>query len=175
MTSRPPFICHWTELERAKESHYQGDDEPMGFGAALARHFGLSRLGIHHLRLPPGRRSSFPHAEMREEEFVYVLEGTPDAWIDGELHPLKPGDSVGFPDGTGIAHTFINNSDEDVCLLVVGEASKPENRIFYPKNLDMRDNRPDWWQDPPARPLGDHDGMPDAVRSRKALKETKND
>ena len=40
--------------------------------------------------LEPGHRSSLPHAEATEEECVYVLEGNPSAWIDGELHPLEP-------------------------------------------------------------------------------------
>jgi uncharacterized cupin superfamily protein len=172
---RPSFIRHWREVEASEEGHYPGDDEPLGFGAALARHFGLTRIGIHHERLPPGRRSSFPHAEMLEEEFVYVLEGKPDVWLDGELYPLKPGDSVGFPAGTGITHTFINNTDEEVRLLVIGEASRSDNRIFYPKNLDMREKRSDWWENPPpnplARPIGSHDGLPDAVRAQKAAKE----
>jgi uncharacterized cupin superfamily protein len=94
---RPSCITHWTEVEKPQEKHYRGDDELMGFGAALARQFGLTRLGIHHHRLPPGRRTSFPHAESAEEEFIYVIEGNPEVWLDGEVYPLKPGDSVGFP------------------------------------------------------------------------------
>ncbi|MBW6423615.1 cupin domain-containing protein [Rhizobium sp. XQZ8] len=167
---RPSFIRHWTEVEKPEEGHYRNDDELLGFGAPLARHFGLTRIGIHHERLPPGRRSSFPHAEELEEEFVYVLEGNPDVWLDGKLHPLKPGDSVGFPAGTGIAHTFINNTDQDVRILVVGEANNKENRIFYPKHLEMKAIRSDWWDNPPERPLGDHDGMSDRVREWKAKK-----
>lgn len=172
---RPDFIRHWSELENQTERHYSGDDEPMGFSASLARRFGLTKLGIHHHRLPPGRRSSFPHAESHEEEFVYVIEGRPDVWLDGVLHPLKPGDSVGFPAGTGIAHSFINNSDGDVCLLVVGEANKDENRIVYPKNPAQKAGRPDYWDDAPLRPLGEHDGLPDEVRQWKAAKEHEND
>jgi len=57
-----------------------------------AGNFALKALGIHHERLPPGRRTSYPHAESAEEEFVYVIEGTPDVWLDGTLHRLKPGD-----------------------------------------------------------------------------------
>ncbi len=86
---------------------------------------GLTKLGIHHELLPPGRRTSFPHAESAAEEFVYVIEGMPDAWIDGELVRLAPGDGVGFPAGTGIAHSFLNNTDQTVRLLVVGEPNKP--------------------------------------------------
>jgi uncharacterized cupin superfamily protein len=169
-TDRPSCIAHWTEIEEPDDSHYKGDDELMSIGAPLGRHFGLTRIGIHHERLPPGRRTSYPHAESHEEEFVTVLEGTPDAWLDGELHRLKPGDSVGFPAGTGQCHSFINNTETEVRLLVVGERPKPENRIFYPRNPDRKPMRTDWWDDVPARPMGDHDGLPDKVRAARATK-----
>ena len=158
MAPRPEFIAHWSELEGADDSHYPGDDELMSIGAPLGRLLGLTRIGIHHERLPPGRRTSYPHAESAEEEFIFVLEGHPDAWIDGELHPLKPGDAVGFPAGTGVCHTFLNNTAQDVRLLVVGEKSKPENRIRYPLNEVYEQTREDRWADAPERPLGPHDG-----------------
>jgi uncharacterized cupin superfamily protein len=158
--TRPDFIRHWTELEDADDNHYPGDTELMAIGAPLARKLGLTRIGIHHNRLPPGRRTSYPHAESAEEEFVFVIEGTPDVWIDGELYRLSPGDSVGFPAGTGICHTFLNNTAEDVRLLVIGEASKPENRIRYPMNETHEATRADRWADWPKRALGAHDGRP---------------
>ena len=83
---------------------------------------------------------------------------------------LAPGDGVGFPAGTGLCHTFINNTETEVRLLVVGETSKAENRIFYPRNPDRKPLRQDWWDDHPERPLGDHDGMSDQVRDWKAGK-----
>ena len=158
MPPRPEFITHWTELEGPDDSHYPGDEELMSIGAPLGRLLGLTRIGIHHERLPPGRRTSYPHAESAEEEFVFVLEGRPDAWIDGVLHPLTPGDAVGFPAGAGVCHTFLNNTAEEVRLLVIGEKSKPENRIRYPLNEPYEQTREDRWTDAPARPLGPHDG-----------------
>jgi uncharacterized cupin superfamily protein len=124
LADRPSSIVHWTKIEQADDSHYEGDDELMSIGARFGRHFGLARLGIHHERVLPGRRTSYPHAESAEEEFVYVIAGTPDVWLDGELHPLRPGDAVGFPAGTGICHSFLNNTAREVHLLVVGETHK---------------------------------------------------
>lgn len=170
MVPRPPCISHWQDIESTDTSHYQGDDELLSIGAPFGRHFGLTRLGIHHERLLPGRRTSYPHAESAEEEFVYVIDGAPDVWLDGELHRLAPGDAVGFPAGTGQCHTFINNTEAEVRLLVVGEASKPENRIFYPRNPEQRPLRKDWWGDAPERPMGDHDGLSDRVRDWRAGK-----
>jgi uncharacterized cupin superfamily protein len=138
----------------------------MGPTRRLGAAAGLVRLGINLQRLPPGRRSSWPHAESDEEEFVYVIEGTVDAWVDGHLHRMVAGDLAAFPAGTGVCHSFINNSDVEVLLLVGGEAAKPANRLFFPVNPSFREdlNETDWWHDAPARPRGDHDGLPDRLR-----------
>ena len=166
---RPPFIAHWRELEKADDNHYDGDDELMGIGAPLGRLFGLTRVGVHHVRLPPGRRTSFPHAERTEEEFVYVIEGEPDAWIDGDLHRLQPGDAVGFPAGTGVCHSFLNNTEAEVRLLVVGE-KRADNTYFYPLHPDRPREREQLWEDHPEPELGPHDGLPDKVRAAKAVR-----
>lgn len=163
---RPDFIKHWREIQSADDSHYRGSTELMSIGSPLGRATGLTRIGVHHELLPPGRRTSWPHAESDEEELVYVIEGTPDAWVDGALYRLEPGDTVGFPAGTGIAHTFINNTEQDVRLLVVGEATKKTNKIVYPlhpsHNATLGDGL---WRDAPPRRLGPHDGLPDALRA----------
>ncbi|WP_024559918.1 cupin domain-containing protein [Franconibacter pulveris 601] len=157
---RPDFIRHWREVESEDDSRYPDSEELFSIGAPLARKMGLTRLGIHHERLPPGRRTSYPHAESDEEEFVYVLEGHPDVWINGELWALEPGDSVGFPAGTGICHTFINNTSSEVRLLVLGEANKPKNLIYYPLNANYAATRQDRWIDHPPQFFGPHNGLP---------------
>ena len=151
MSDRPSCIAHWTDIERPDDFHYAGVDELLCIGAPFGRHFGLTAIGIHHERLPPGRRTSYPHAESAEDEFVYVVEGTPDVWLDGRLYRLCPGEGVGFPAGTGQCHSFLNNSESEVRLLVVGDSPKRENRIYYPRNPERRPLRDDWWDDPPAR------------------------
>ncbi|ELY3545326.1 cupin domain-containing protein [Cronobacter turicensis] len=165
MQTRPECICHWQDMEGNDDAGYPDSNELMSIGAPLAKRTGLTRLGIHHERLPPGRRTSYPHAESSEEEFVYVLEGFPEVWLNGELWPLKPGDSVGFPAGTGLCHTFINNTDSEVRLLVVGEANKPENRIYYPLNGPYAATRPDRWIDHPPQFFGPHDGLPTRIKN----------
>jgi len=166
MSSRPPFIVSVNDLP--EYSHvYPQSEEAMGPVRRVGGAAGLVRLGINLQRLPPGRRSSWPHAESDEEEFVYIIEGEVDAWIDGELHPMHAGDFAAFPAGTGISHCFINNSTTDALLLVGGEAAKPSNRIVYPLNPSRRSDlrAADWWHDAPSRSLGEHDGLPDRLRS----------
>lgn len=164
---RPATIVHWREIEETEDSTYPGDDEVLAVQARFGRHFGFKRLGINHERVAPGRRTSFPHAESAEEEFVFVISGTPDVWLDGVLTRLAPGDGVGFPPGDGLAHTFMNNTEEEVCLLVVGDTNRADNRIVYPMHPERRAMRTDWWEDAPAREMGGHDGMPDRVREGK--------
>ncbi len=159
------IVIHYSEIEDNAKWSYPGSDESFAHGAAFSNHFNLMRLGVHHERLPPGRRTSWPHAEADEEEFVYVIEGAPDLWVDGNIRRLKPGDGVGFPAGTGVAHVFINNTDSDVRLLVVGEASRQRSRIDYPlhpkRNAEIGERH---WKDKPPREMGPHDGLPDKPR-----------
>jgi uncharacterized cupin superfamily protein len=164
---RPACIVNRRDVQEPDNSRYPGSDELHGIGSPLGQATGLDVIAVHHELLPPGRRTSWPHAERDLEEFVYVLEGRPQVWLDGEVHDLAPGDGVGFPKGTGIAHTFLNNTADDVRLLVIGEKTQPDSRIHYPchpgRNAEIG---PRHWQDRPARALGSHDGLPDRLRDQ---------
>lgn len=162
---RHDCIKHYTEIQDKDNATYPDSSELLSIGSPFGRHFGFKRLGIHHELLRPGRRTSWPHAESTEEEFVYVIEGTPDVWIDGILHTLKAGDGVAFVPGTGVAHTFINNSAADVRLLVVGDTRRDDNKVIYPLHAARNDSIGDaCWHNAPQQMLGSHDGLPDAQR-----------
>jgi uncharacterized cupin superfamily protein len=89
MKARPPFIRSARDVPE-KAHVYPQSTEKMGPTRRLGKEAGLERIGIHIQRLPPGTRSSWPHAEENEEEFVYVIDGEVDAWIDGHLHRMNP-------------------------------------------------------------------------------------
>ena len=169
MHERPSFIVSVKDLPETAHVYPQSS-ERMGPACSPGSVAGLVRIGVNLQRLPPGTRSSWPHAEESEEEFVYVLEGEVFAWINGDLHRMVAGDFAAFPAGTGICHCFINNGTHEALLLVGGEAAKKGNRIFYPLNpsrrADMKTS--DWWEDVPQHALGPHDGLPDLLRSREA-------
>ena len=170
-TPRPPFLVSTLDVPE-KPGSYPNSDERTGFSRPIGRAAGLVRIGLHVERLPPGQRVSWPHAEEKEEEFVFVLEGEVDAWIDGALHRMKAGDLAAFPAGTGICHTFLNNGTAEARLLVGGEASKSDNRIFYPQTPGRRADMPwsHWWDDIPLRAQRPHDGKPDALRESESKK-----
>jgi len=155
MKTRPPFLKNWREIEAPAATSSQG--ETMGCMADFANATGLSRLKIMHLRLPPGTRSNIPGAYRDEEEFFFVLEGTPDLWVDGHLHALKQGDGIAFNDNTGMAHTLINNTDKDVRLFVLGEATRQHSQFFAPldaKTNDFLKSLGKLWRNPPKQKLG---------------------
>ena len=164
---RPDPIISASSVPERRHS-YPNSDENTGHTRGIGAAAGLRKIGVNLVRLLPGERSSWPHAEEKEEEFVYVLQGKVDAWIDGTIHPMKPGDFAAFPSGTGIAHCFINNTRREVLLMVGGQASTPDNRIYYPLHPQRRDDMPpnEWWHDVPKQELGPHDGMSNPLRRR---------
>jgi len=158
---RPPFIIASADVPE-QPGKYPGSDEVLSYGRPIGKAAGLLDIGLHLERLEPGHRLSYPHAEEKEEEFVYVIDGEVDAWVDGELHRMTARDLAAFPSGTGICHTFINNSDRTATLLAGGERTKSSNRIYYPLNHERRADMPwsHWWDDIPLREQGPHDGRP---------------
>ena len=163
--NRPPNVIHWRDIQDADTATYPNDPEKLAISSRFSKKMKLFRFGVSHEVLPPGRRASYPHAEQSEEEFVYVLEGTPDLWQNGHLHRLAEGDAVGWLSATGVAHTLINNTQSDVRLLVVGEPSRSRYGIHYPLNPIRNEAVGEqWWKDAPAQDMGPHDGLPDALR-----------
>jgi uncharacterized cupin superfamily protein len=155
MTTRPSFIRSAFELPEV-ENRYPEREEVFSYSRAFGKLAGLERIGLHWERLPPGHRTSLPHAEEKEEEFVVVLEGSVEAWIDGVRYPMVRGDIAAFPAGTGIVHTFINEGESEAILLVGGERSKPDNRIVYPLDPWRRGQlkSSEWWDDAPVHAQG---------------------
>jgi uncharacterized cupin superfamily protein len=161
MSTRPPFIVSAADVPERRH-RYPNSEEEMAPYRAIGQAAGMLALGIRLVRVLPGTRTSYPHAESAEEEFAYVIEGELDAWVDGELHRLRAGDLIAFPAGTGICHTLINDGERDALLLAGGEADKACDRIVYPRNPERRADMPwsRWWSDAPQRSYGSHDGRP---------------
>jgi uncharacterized cupin superfamily protein len=169
---RPDFIRHWTEIERAEPILHPHTKEPMVRTAPFSSMFEIRRLGIRHDTIMPGWRSSQPHAERDEEEMVFVLEGTPDLWVDGYIYRMKAGEAAGWPGRDGMAHCLINNSDKPVRMLTIGESSRYNSKIHFPLTRDMDGwlkKNDKLWFDPPQRTCGPHDGLPDQVRGRPSV------
>ena len=97
----------------------------------LGDFFGLANFGVNLTRLAPGAMSALRHAHSRQDEFVYVLQGTPTLYTDEGATPLEPGMCAGFKAGTGNGHHLVNHGDDDVVYLEIGDRT-PGDSGSYP-------------------------------------------
>ena len=127
--------------------------------ADYTKFFETQRIAAHWIKLPSKQRTSYPHAESHEEEFIFVISGRPHVWINGYIYQLDPGHAIGFPAGTGIAHCFLNNTDDEVEMIVLGDRTKKENKCAFPINHELKSTHQNiWWSDFPKQSLGGHNG-----------------
>ena len=101
----------------------------------LGDHAGLKNFGVNLTRIVPGGQSSSRHWHSRQDEFVYVISGEVVLETDRGEEILRPGMCAGFPAGTRDGHRFLNRSEVDVLLLVVGDRT-PGDEVGYP-DIDM--------------------------------------
>ena len=119
---------------RAKASRYP---EPFASQMAGRRKqplgdlFGLTNFGVNLTRLAPGAVSALRHAHTKQEEFLYVLKGQPTLHTDEGRMRLSPGMCAGFRAGTGNGHRLINETEEEVVYLEVGDRT-PGDEGSYP-------------------------------------------
>lgn len=104
--------------------------------------FGLANFGVNLTRLAPGAASALRHAHARQDEFVYILEGTPTLVTDAGETMLRPGMCAGFKAGSGDAHHLVNRGASDVVFIEVGDRSAGD-RVAYPDDDARAELGPD--------------------------------
>lgn len=112
----------WTDIEHGETTFRRRQ-----LGAAD----GGERLGCSLYELPPGKRAWPYHYHTSNEEAMYVLSGTGTLRLDGERHPLSPGEYVAFPVGEQSAHQVVNDAEEPLRYLVVSTMDDPDV-VGYP-------------------------------------------
>lgn len=80
---------------------------------------GMTQLGVHLVRLLPGRESTEYHTHHHDEEWLYILSGRGTAEIGGRKCAVQAGDFMGFVAGS-LPHTLLNDGGEDLTYLVGG-------------------------------------------------------
>jgi uncharacterized cupin superfamily protein len=101
----------------------------------LGDHAGLKNFGVNLTRLVPGAQSSARHAHAKQDEFIWIVSGEVILETNEGPQTLSAGMCAGFPAGTGNAHRFVNRSQSDALLLVVGDRTAFEE-ITYP-DIDL--------------------------------------
>jgi uncharacterized cupin superfamily protein len=113
-------------------------------GAVAGRHYrrlgdaaGVSNFGVNLVRLEPGAASSHRHWHTKEDEFVWILEGTPTLVTDEGETALQPGMAAGFPKGVANGHHLVNRTATDVLFLVVGDRAPDDDAFYSDPTIDM--------------------------------------
>lgn len=117
----------------------QGSSYPEPFATRMAGRekrplgdfFGLTNFGVNLTRLAPGALSALRHAHAKQDEFIYILQGHPTLHTNNGQTRLAPGMCAGFPAGAGNAANLINETEEDVVYLEMGDRT-PGDTVIYP-------------------------------------------
>ena len=135
MAEKPIAVPALAVAPRTKPSNY-----PEPFFSRMSKRekrqlgdvFGLTNFGVNLTRLFPGGESALLHRHSKQDEFVYVLEGTATLVTDQGETLLSPGMCAGFP-AAGIAHQLVNRSTQDVLYLEIGDRTQGDEGS-YPRD-----------------------------------------
>lgn len=131
---KPTAVVAQDVAPRTKPSNY-----PEPFASRMAGRtkrqlgdvFGLSNFGVNLTRLEPGAMSALRHAHTLQDEFIYILEGTPTLVTDAGETQLAPGMCAGFKAGEGGGHQLVNRGTGVAVYLEVGDRT-PGDTVSYP-------------------------------------------
>lgn len=99
--------------------------------AWIGARLGSELLGGSMYELPPHGKGWPYHYHHGNEELLIVVAGTPTVRTPDGERVLEPGDVVLFPRGPDGAHTFRNDSDEPIRVLMMSTTFWPEV-VNYP-------------------------------------------
>jgi uncharacterized cupin superfamily protein len=92
---------------------------------------GARQLGYRVVRIAPGKAFCPLHWHEANEEFFYVMEGTPSIRTGRGTIVCRPGDFIAFPCGERGAHQVINESARQ-CLVLLAGMNQTLEACFYP-------------------------------------------
>ena len=109
------------------------DGQRKRWNRRLGDYGGLKNYGVNFVRVEPGGQSSARHAHTKQDEFVYIVSGSPTLLLcDREFH-LRAGDCCGFKAGSGVGHQLVNRSNAPVLYLEIGDRT-PDDYATYPRD-----------------------------------------
>lgn len=127
---KPKKPIHESEVD--VQVWYRDTDREL-HGRALCDVGGPSKIGFGIVELSPGCNTLPGHYHTKEEEHLYVLEGTGTLHLGDTINRLTQGSYVHFPAGQEIPHYVSNESNEPLKYIMVGERIE-EDEVVYPAN-----------------------------------------
>jgi uncharacterized cupin superfamily protein len=103
---------------------------------ALTEALGLTQFGINLTTVEPGGQSAHRHWHAKEDEAIYVLEGTLTLVTDEGEQVLTAGMVAGFPAGTPNGHHLINRGSAPAIYLEIGTRAPDEDVVY--SDIDLK-------------------------------------
>lgn len=132
LKSTQDYILTKSDIESTPEIKHvhQFNERAIRHTVSLSDIAGLTKFGLHLVRVEPGDETTQHHYHEESDEFIYVLSGQLSLRYGEERYQLAAGDFVGFP-AHGAAHSMINDSDMDAVYLM-GGSRPPIDICNYP-------------------------------------------
>ena len=107
---------------------------------ALGDAAGLTKIGVNHTTLAPGRASSMRHWHTFEDELIYVIAGELVLVTDAGERPLRAGQFAGFPAGHRDGHQLVNRGMAPAVYLEI--SNRDEADVAHYPDVDLCWNAP---------------------------------
>ena len=92
--------------------------------------FGLQNFGVNLTDLSPRSISALLHEHSKQDEFIYILEGHPTLVTSEGTQVLSPHMCMGFRAANGVAHQLINETDQMVRYLEIGDRTAGDSGSY---------------------------------------------
>lgn len=154
-TPRPNVLPAGSVPAEICTNNYPAEWSDLGLAEdiALSDAGGLTQFGAFLEILHPGARTSLRHWHEREDEFLYVIDGSVTLLEDDGPTRIGPGTCVCWPAGLPNAHCLRNDGTHPAVLFIVG-TRLPEDACHYP-DIDLQYTRRDG-----LRTFAQRDGTP---------------
>ncbi len=136
-TDTHAYVLTKSDIDYTTETRHvhQFNENAIRHTVSLSDIVGLTKFGLHLVRVKAGDETTTHHYHEESDEFIYVLSGELSLRYGDEHYQLCAGDFVGFP-AHGAAHSMRNDSDADATYLMGG--SRPSIDITLYPEIDRK-------------------------------------
>ena len=132
-TDTHAYVLTKSDIDNTPETKHvhQFNEQAIRHTVSLSDIVGLTRVGLHLVRVEAGDETTTHHYHEESDEFIYVLSGELSLRYGDEQYQLSAGDFVGFP-AHGAPHSMRNDSETDATYLM-GGSRPPIDMTLYPE------------------------------------------
>lgn len=132
-TDTQAYVLTKSDIDNTTETKHvhQFNEQAIRHTVSLSDIVGLTKCGLHLVRVEPGDETTTHHYHEESDEFIYMLSGELSLRYGDEHYQLSAGDFVGFP-AHGAPHSMRNDSDADATYLM-GGSRPPIDITLYPE------------------------------------------